>query len=68
MKIKRICAGYYSWTYRGFEGTISQVEGEPYWYFLIGDGVADDWHSSYAITKLAIIDYIDMVIKNGENP
>ena len=68
MKIKRVVAGYYQWEYRGYKGTISKVDSEPYWYYLIEGGNADDWYSSYNETKLAIVEYVDLRIKTGESP
>ena len=64
LKIKKINTGYYIFEYRGYEGTISKVEGHDYWYFLLGSGDAHDWQSSFKNAKLAAMEYVDFILNN----
>lgn len=67
MKTKRICAGYYSFEYKGFTGTISHTNDIPefnIWFFEYTDldgkfHKAEEVHTSKRIAIEAATEWID---------
>ncbi len=66
MKTTKVVAGYYKGNYRGYDFTITKVEGMQEWYWeieAIRTG-GHDWFSKKKIAIDAVKEYIDELIKS----
>lgn len=65
MKTTKIAPGYYKFDYKGYNVTLTKLDyPDTEWYFELGNGGANDYHSTKKIAIEAAIEFIDYLEKS----